>query len=392
MGLYSIFDYGSMIADRVRMDAYVQALRKHITPQSVVLDIGTGTGIFALLACQMGARRVYAIEPDDSIQIAKDLAAANGYAKRIEFYQSLSTAVAVPEPADVMVSDLGGLLPWFQHHIPSIIDARQRLLKPRGTIIPQHDRAWAVIVEAPEFYARYTDGWDRQRFGLDMNAAQITALNTLRRFRATPDQLLAPPQCWAELNYATVRDANVKAEIQFTIERPGTAHGLCLWFDRRLAQGIEIVNAPAPAATPGQAPPTSIYAPLFFPLGQAVALRAGDSVDITLGAHLVGDDYVWRWDTRVFDTNDRSHCQVDLRQSTFRSIALSPASLRKRASTYRPVMSQEGEIDIFVLRQVIKNLTLAEIAANLQEQYPHRFTAWHDALTRVSDLVQRYNL
>ncbi|MDH3444335.1 MAG: 50S ribosomal protein L11 methyltransferase, partial [Deltaproteobacteria bacterium] len=56
--MYSIFDYGSMIADHVRMDAYARALRRAVTADSVVLDIGTGTGIFALLACQFGARRV----------------------------------------------------------------------------------------------------------------------------------------------------------------------------------------------------------------------------------------------------------------------------------------------------------------------------------------------
>lgn len=390
MSLYSVFDYGSMIADQARMDAFMRALRHHITPQSVVLDVGTGTGIFALLACQLGARRVYAIEPDDSIQLARELAAANGWADRIEFFQELSSAVTLPEPADVVVSDLGGLLPWFQHHIPSIIDIRQRLLKPGGVLIPLRDRAWAAIVEAPEFYCRYTDGWDRHRFGLDMTAAQTTALNTLRRFRATPDQLLAPPQCWAELDYATVTDANVEAEIAFTIARPGSAHGLCLWFDRRLAPEIEIINAPAPVA--GQAQPASIYAPLFFPLAQTIGLRAGDSVRVALSGHLVGADYIWRWDTQVFDQGNPAACKLQLRQSTFRGVALSLASLRKRASTYQPKLNQAAAIDRFILSQVADNLTLAEIATNLRNRYPQRFAEWHDALTHVSDLVGHYGL
>lgn len=392
MSLYSVFDYGSMIADRVRMDAYVRALRSHITTQSVVLDVGTGTGIFALLACQLGARRVYAVEPDDSIQIAQSLAAANGCADRIEFFQNLSTAVALPERADLVVSDLGGLLPWFQHHIPSIVDIRQRLLKPEGAMIPLRDQAWAAIVEAPEFYARYTDGWDRAGFGLNMDVARTTALNTLRRFRATPDQLLAAPQCWAELDYPTVTDANVGAEIDFSIERPGSAHGLCLWFNRHLAQDIEIVNAPVPAPAAGLPQSTSIYAPLFFPLAQAAALRAGDTVNVALSGHLVGEDYIWRWDTKVFDRDNPIRCRLHLQQSTFLSVALSLASLRKRASTYQPTLNQAAAVDSFILSQVTQNLTLAEIATNLWNQYPQRFAHWHDALTLVSDLVERYRL
>ena len=59
--MYSLSTYGDMIADQPRMDAYLQALRQTVKPECVVADIGTGTGIFALLACKFGARRVYAI-------------------------------------------------------------------------------------------------------------------------------------------------------------------------------------------------------------------------------------------------------------------------------------------------------------------------------------------
>jgi len=61
-----------MITDKARMDGFEAALRQAVKPGSVVLDIGTGTGIFSLLACRFGARKVYAIEPDNAIQLARD--------------------------------------------------------------------------------------------------------------------------------------------------------------------------------------------------------------------------------------------------------------------------------------------------------------------------------
>src|SRR5438128_356977 len=115
--MYSISDYSSMIADRLRLDAYSEALRRAIKPGVVVLDIGTGTGIFALLACRFGARKVYAVEPDDAIEVAREVAAANRYQQRIEFIQELSTRVALPERADVIVSDIRGVLPLLKHHL-----------------------------------------------------------------------------------------------------------------------------------------------------------------------------------------------------------------------------------------------------------------------------------
>ena len=101
--MYSIRDYGVMINDSARMDAYIRSLKCIITPESVVLDIGTGPGIFALIACQLGARRVYAIEPMDVIELAKELAEINGFSERITFIQDKSVNVDLPEKVDVIV-------------------------------------------------------------------------------------------------------------------------------------------------------------------------------------------------------------------------------------------------------------------------------------------------
>ena len=48
--MYSVIDYGGMIRDKVRMEPYVLALGKNINSDSVVLDLGTGTGIFAVFS------------------------------------------------------------------------------------------------------------------------------------------------------------------------------------------------------------------------------------------------------------------------------------------------------------------------------------------------------
>ena len=92
--MYSVHDYGAMIADRVRMEAYAEALRQAVKPGSVVLDLGSGAGIFALLACRLGARHVYAIEPSDIIEVGREIAAANSCRGRITFLQQRSEQVS----------------------------------------------------------------------------------------------------------------------------------------------------------------------------------------------------------------------------------------------------------------------------------------------------------
>ncbi|WJX72371.1 class I-like SAM-binding methyltransferase super [Trifolium repens] len=53
-----------MLSDRVRMDAYFNAVleNKHQFKDKVVLDVGAGSGILAIWSTQAGARKVYAVE------------------------------------------------------------------------------------------------------------------------------------------------------------------------------------------------------------------------------------------------------------------------------------------------------------------------------------------
>src|SRR5262252_2807195 len=219
--MYSVSGYGAMIADRVRVDAYAQALRRAVKPGSVVADIGTGIGFFAVLACQFGARRVYAIEPDAAIEVARAVALANDCADRIEFVQDVSTKVTLPEAADVIISDLRGVLPLFQHHIPSIIDARQRLLAPGGQLIPRRDTMWAAVVAAPGTYRRYSSPWEDRPYGIDMAAGRRLVTNIWTN-KVKVEQVVLPAQAWATLDYATITDTNVTGTISWTVERSAT--------------------------------------------------------------------------------------------------------------------------------------------------------------------------
>ena len=56
-----------MMADLGRNDAYDRALKALVKPEHVVLDIGTGSGLLAMMAARAGAKHVYAIEANESI-------------------------------------------------------------------------------------------------------------------------------------------------------------------------------------------------------------------------------------------------------------------------------------------------------------------------------------
>ena len=151
--MYDLAGHGAMISDPVRVRAYERALRQTVKPCMVVLELGTGAGIMAILACQLGAKRVYTVEPTAIIQLAREIAAANKCADRIEFIEDFSGRVKTPIQADLIVSDLRGMLPLLQDHIPTIVDARRRFLAPGGILVGRKDRLWAAIANASGQYA-----------------------------------------------------------------------------------------------------------------------------------------------------------------------------------------------------------------------------------------------
>lgn len=381
--MYSIKAYGEMIGDNVRMDAYVRALRLAVKPGSVVLDIGTGTGIFALLACRLGARRVFAVEPGDAIQVAREIASANGCTESIEFFQALSTEISLPEPADVIISDLRSVLPLHQQHLPAIADARRRLLAPGGVLIPQSDTLWLACVEAPDMYHEIKTPWSENAYDLDMRAARKLVSNSWRKARPKPEQMLTEPQCCGAIDYATIESPDFSGEVTVGATRAATAHGFCVWFDATLAEGVQFSNAPGK--------PELIYGKAFFPWPEPVELATGDAVTVTLRANLVGDDYVWSWHTRILGQGDPRQIKAKFEQSTFLAEVVSPAHLRRLVASHVPALNDDGRIDRLILQMMGDAIPLSDIARHLATQHPNRFAKWQDAMTRVGELSAKYS-
>jgi type I protein arginine methyltransferase len=381
--MYSLSGYGSMIADRVRVEAYAEALRKTVRNGDVVLEIGTGPGIFAVVACQLGARQVYAIEPGEIIQVAREIAAANGCTDKIKFFEEISTRVTLPVRADVIFSDLRGVLPLFERHIPAIVDARRRFLAPGGTLIPQQDTLWAAIAEAPKPYGELVDPWEQNPFGQDLSLARQLVVNNFRGIRVSRNQLLTAHQLWTTLDYGSVEDQDARSTLNWKVERAGTAHGVLVWFDTQLVEGIGFSNAPGT--------PEGVYGSLFFPWTQPVSLEPGQAVSVRLEAKLVDNDYVWRWSTRIEPREDSSDSAIHFEQSQLIGAVLSVKKLHRTAANYVPHLSDEGRLRLRAFELMDGIASLEGIAQRLLKEFPERFPGWEQALSYASAISQDYS-
>jgi protein arginine N-methyltransferase 1 len=381
--MYSVLDYGDMTGDKARTDAYAAALRARVNPESVVLDIGSGAGMLTLLACQAGARRVYSVEPAAVIQVGRENVAANGYADRVEFIQDYSTRVNLPEKVDVIVFSISGVFPYFSGSLGAIIDARDRFLKPCGFLIPARESVWTALVSSQAVYDRIVDPWDA--YGLDGSAGRRRALNSWRKWRGSPSDLIVEPRMWSDIDYASLSSVSGKGSVSWTIEEDCDAHGFVAWFDCETAPGIGFSNAPGSREN-------CVYEQGFFPWLEARRLEAGDEVTIELRADAVGEDYLYSWNTEIRSGDDSKSLKAMFRQSQFLSAPLSEDWLRKSASGFVPSPNEEGRIDKLIFDLLFTGATLEEISQQVSSKFPERFPGWRNALTQVGEMSLRYSL
>jgi protein arginine N-methyltransferase 1 len=389
MDTYDLIDYADMIADRVRMDAYALALKAIIKPDSVVLDIGTGPGMHALLAAKFGARKVVAIEPNDTVHLARQVAQENGFGDRIEFIQNTSTQVTLPERVDVIVSDIRGSLPMYGSHIPTIIDARTRHLREGGMLIPYRDMMYAALVDSPRAYRGVIRAWDSP-YAISMEPIKQIVLNTWSdqvAYDLRQRHLLTEPQQWGELDYPIVEDPDVgSSSIVCEATREGIAYGWLVWFDTELIPGVGFKNGPDIDRI------SEVYGRGFFPLREPVSVQEGDQINLSIHANLVGDEYEWRWHTCMMNGDDPDDIKADYDQSTTMAKMSEDELILPYISLEKPGIDTDGEIALYILQRMDGHTSIGSIGHQVHEEFSQRFSDRQEAIFFVHQIAKQFKL
>jgi protein arginine N-methyltransferase 1 len=378
---YSLDQFGRMLDDKIRMEAYSAAIARAVRPNDAVVDLGCGPGIFALLACKAGARSVYAIDTNGVVEFGRHLAAVNGFSDRIHFLRGDSRQIHLPERVNVIVSDVRGSLPLYSHAVGTLEDARDRFLVDGGRLLPTRDTLCAAVVELTEHYHHVTNAWRAGGDKLELSSALPLVLNTTYRYQLKPEHLLSQARPWHVLDYAVGAKTAAQARLELPILRNAVGHGLGIWFETQLIDNIGYSTGPHSGET--------VYGHLFLPWLEPVALGEGENCCVDLCAHLVGNDYIWQWETNLPAADGRG--QVRFCQSTFYG-SLFPASLlQKRTVDFVPVLNEFGQAERWILQAMDGKRPLQEIAAAAARLYPHVFRREEDAFNQVAEIAGKFS-
>ena len=112
---------------------------------------------------------------------------------------------------------------------------------------------------------------------------------------------------------------------------------------------------------------------------------------MAIRADVVGEDYVWSWNTDIRGPGHAGAIKGQFRQSTFFGAPLSMDWRAKSSASFVPSPNQEASVDRMILELLIAGISLGDIARRVSERFPERFPVARNALTRVGGMSLRYS-
>jgi hypothetical protein len=243
-----------MLADATRVAAYQQAIARAVVPDQHVIEIGTGTGILAILAAKAGAR-VTAIERFSIVGMAQAIGQQSGVGDRIRFIRGRSDLVDVPERGDLLISEIVGNRILNEGVLETTLDARKRLLKPQARLIPCALEILAEVGHSQRYEPLLAE-LDRVGQSCQISlaplkhwfAGQLSSGQVIWElgavgaedgdFRSLTDEVSV-----IRLELAEIQSADFSRTIEIQARRTGVANAVLLAFRLVLQPGIEISTA-----------------------------------------------------------------------------------------------------------------------------------------------------
>lgn len=237
----------AMLNDIERNKAFETAIKRTVFEGCTVLDVGSGSGLLAMIAANHGASVVTSCEMVQPIaHIARQIVALNGFEDKIKIVgkksDDLVLGLDLAKKADVLITetiDCGlvgeGILPIIRH-------ARQALLTANADIIPAK-----AVVKFSLLESSLVHNLNFVADAVSFNVSSFNIFSTVGYFPvrlwAWPHRLLSQPKTALEFDFRLDLLEPRQEKLHLRVEHSGIVHGIVFWFDLDLGNGIVLSNA-----------------------------------------------------------------------------------------------------------------------------------------------------
>ncbi len=274
----------AMLRDRPRNQAYRQAIEAY-APGRVVLDIGSGSGLLAMIAARAGAAHVHTCEMVPQLaRTAREIVAANGLADRITVHNchsgKLDRIRDLGGGADLIVSEILSHDVLGERVLPALNHARAELAAPGVLVVPERASVRAALAEEPEPFVPLgeVEGFDLSLFNRHIKRARL-------RRPARPDFVLrSDPADLLTFDFTAELAPEGRGQVTLA-SHGGKVNGIAQWMHVELGAGAIYEN-------PIGSNPEGHWRAGFYPIVPARETNPGQAITVH-GWHDVESIQVW---------------------------------------------------------------------------------------------------
>jgi type II protein arginine methyltransferase len=253
---FSMLHAAMLLGQKTRLAKFDKAIRQIVKPNDYVVDIGTGSGVLALMAAKAGARKVTGIDINqESVEYANEAAVLNGVEDKIEFVEKHVLDFIPDERADVVICEMLSSILFIEQQVPASYHAVENILKPDGVIIPQNATIFIVPVESPVMVERFS--FEQLQFPRVVQTVMSDSTKDLADLMVLQEVDLTKP----------ASDYSIDETLQFSIINDGVIHGLVGLFESELYKDIKLNMDDG-------------WKQLFLPLQKPVRVTSGDEFSV----------------------------------------------------------------------------------------------------------------
>jgi hypothetical protein len=275
-----------MLLDHTRTLTFQRAIEAVVRPGDRVIDVGTGSGILAMMASRAGAAQSVGLEFTAISDWARKLATHNGLFSTLVISGD-AAAYRGEGPADLVMGEFAGM--WLieeWRHYAAFCAVRDRNLRTGGKVLPRAGRLFASAVDSRKLYlARGYGFWETPVYGFDFSLVRPSEIARPRRWVVTadPNNIIDTKEL-AHFDFllGSERDFLFSTEVMFRYPAAGRFHGLIGHFELDMSPGVVLSTSPFDHDTHWHQSYFPIPA-IEVPAGGEIAVRLRSFIDEVTG-------------------------------------------------------------------------------------------------------------
>lgn len=276
-------NHANMLLDRVRVNAFADAIGETVGRDDVVADIGSGSGLLAIIAAKRGARKVYAVERGVLAPLLADAVRDNGVEGIVEIIRADARDVVFPEPPTVLVSETLGSF-GIDEDILGLIKHVKKKAHPACRVIPERFEVELALAHVPEL--------EEELRVLEVGLpVRLLALREALASRVTVTSIPTTYLCTTVGQTGPLRpgidDLPRALGCKVRTTKPIRANAIVGWFSSQLSPSISLRSGPGPKSPS--------WSHVVLPLDPPLDLAEGDTIALEVRPSVVTERGTWAW-------------------------------------------------------------------------------------------------